>query len=434
MVCNVMKMIVRLGLEQKYKEELEIVRTYFDLALKKQLETYSTLKHGTALWYTNVKPFAKLVLTMSDLEILMSAKGDHSGVMETVRAVSASSQTGLTLCARALQKASKSTLVDIANKVLKPLMPGDWTEAVVSKAKHDFMSEVARAGISTSTLPCPSAQVKYRGCSLDDVPVATPMNLFNTMLEGFLRGEAVAMGLLPSLWGEDSFVVGHASVCKSIEKGLLSQAQVSRKIATDYLIDNSPAGIMSVLDKKGKTILSKDPYFKVEMAFWSRFVGEGGHKHQEEVLKLCVDTIGGTADIATIHRNLLGLQKAGFMRLAVHGLQPVLEGAIEVAASLMNDCVPNFGRIGTTTLGAHIKAGFLATVKYQPTVGETLAGQEALEQILRDLSQKILLPATKKPPYVETLQLRQFMNFLDKLSYDVAAVIARHVWHKKHLL
>ena len=32
MVCNVMRMIVRLGLEQKYKAELEVVRTYFDLA------------------------------------------------------------------------------------------------------------------------------------------------------------------------------------------------------------------------------------------------------------------------------------------------------------------------------------------------------------------------------------------------------------------
>ena len=35
MVCNVMRMIARLGLEQKYKAEFEVVRTYFDLGLKK---------------------------------------------------------------------------------------------------------------------------------------------------------------------------------------------------------------------------------------------------------------------------------------------------------------------------------------------------------------------------------------------------------------
>ena len=50
----------------------------------------------------------------------------------------------------------------------------------------------------------------------------------------------------------------------------LAAACVGREVALEHTLDNSAAGIKSVLEKKGKALLSKNPKMKTDLAVWNQ--------------------------------------------------------------------------------------------------------------------------------------------------------------------
>ena len=136
-------------------------------------------------------------------------------------------------------------------------------------------------------------------------------------------------------------------------------------MANTFCVDQTAVGIRTVIKKKAKVLLNKDPYFKIEIAVWDAFLKEEtGPKLQEAVLLRCSTNIGGKPTLEEVHGNLLKLRNQKFSRVVITGINNLLVESIEVAASVCKDCVPQYTRLGTGSSATRVKEAFVSLMQY----------------------------------------------------------------------
>ena len=146
-------MINRLQLHSAQKTTFDVMATYFDMALKKLLESYGGVKYGATLWYEEVKSYCGCVLDSLDLKVLFDCKGNFDSHADVVERVYLATKTGQLLCASAMRKHQQAEVVAIAEQVSGPLRTAAWDENVMSRAMLEFTNKLTAAGVSQSVLP-----------------------------------------------------------------------------------------------------------------------------------------------------------------------------------------------------------------------------------------------------------------------------------------
>ena len=88
-------------------------------------------------------------------------------------------------------------------------------------------------------------------------------------------------------------------------------------------------------------------------------------KVQSSVFLKCFGQDGSLVAAGDIHSALIKLRGQGFLKLANEGLKQTFGAALDITASLAKKCVPQFGRLGSSTLALKVRQRLLATVHTQ---------------------------------------------------------------------
>ena len=288
MGLQILQMAHRCKIKEQFPESFDIMRDWFDLALEKTLASYGGVRHASTLWWQSVQHFSGDILPNDKFAILFAAD-PNSGFKDcitTVKEVAQSSRTGKALTLRALTKHSQSEIAEIADAKIMSMHNKHITEKLVAETKRAFLAELTARGFSTQKMPSDTCISEYRGVPMSDVFVKSPIDLFNAKYEPWLRGQGVMLEKVIPLWFENALAVSNTVVVSSIEDGLLAGARVGRKLAADFTLEGSSGGIMAVISKKKKFLLSKDPKMKYDLDFWEQQLGEGsGARHQQAVAR-----------------------------------------------------------------------------------------------------------------------------------------------------
>lgn len=275
LVCDVMKMVVRLGLQAKFKPEVDVMRSHFDLALQKTLANYKCNGFSTALWWQDCSGYARLILPEAAVNDVMSCSSNWGTVEDALATVSSSSEVGRMLCSKALRAHTNDKLEQVVEGLMSEMLKKKRVDEVeVARTRDAFMGYLEDCGGEDwFGMTKKEATVKYRGIPVK-LQCATPIDLFSAHLHATLRTQAVALGMLEPLWCEDELVEKGGPVIETLAASLVKPSKVARQVVKDFVSDESGPGLKAALTKKQAFLLQTDRMFKVELQFWFQSIGD----------------------------------------------------------------------------------------------------------------------------------------------------------------
>jgi hypothetical protein len=419
LICDVMKMIVRIGLDTKYPAEVKAMTSHFDIALLKTFVNFKANNLSTQLWWEQGRAFAGLVLPTVAVDEVMACKTGWQNVAAQLQKVVSSSECGRTMFSKALRAHNTDKLEMVVKTVLQKLDGKALTEESVSAARGEFL--VAWKGLGGENFLGTEkklAVVLYRGVPVQ-VHAQSPLDLFSIHMEALIRSEGVALKVLNPLWCEDDLALVKGSKCTSVAESLLKQCKVARAAITDLATDLSGAGLRAILLKKQSLLLQCDRMFKVELAFWLQSLGESASERFHTAILACFPTSNKQVSMSATKKALDTLAGGSLSKLCGTGLQGVLASCAELVDVLISGNPPNFKKLGNSPFAKKLETGCSLYCVWNPGAsssgpgGPSLFGQEALQkmwdQMLKDLG-------TGEPTY--TL-LRPFRTFSWLLKADL---------------
>ena len=188
--------------------------------------------------------------------------------------------------------------------------------------------------------------VAYRGF-LMDVPVNSWIEQYSLSVSGFVKTVGVETGVLDPLFIEnDLLVTGDDHKDRRINDAVIIEARSARSAASkllDGVEDSNGDVIAKTLTSKRVLLLSLDPNFKVEEAFWTSLRGERGLKALQSRILKCLPNDGAPKSLEASIQAMDTLAQTPVFEYCGRGVAGQFDTILGWPQSMKNGRSPNFG-------------------------------------------------------------------------------------------
>lgn len=295
LLTDIMTMIVRLDMQNKFPREFGIIRSHLDSALCKSLGSFKQHGQSARLWWEASKVFASLLLPSEDTQKCIECDSAWTDVSVQLARVVQSSDIGTKMFSSAWRDLQARRLRFAIDQVINKLDGVDLDKAAVLTAREAFKIEVAKLGKNANeTYTRREVLVSYRGQEIP-VVVTSLMDEYTLAEQAFLRSRGVQLGVLPELWCESALVATCEPKPQKMTADLVQESARARQAAMGFLNEGeeiTSEAIKEVLVKRGGVLLQLDRFFKVEVAFFMAFMGEKAATKFEQDILQCLPWVG----------------------------------------------------------------------------------------------------------------------------------------------
>lgn len=392
------KWMVRVGVPAAYPEQVEAIRPHIDQVLLRSWQVYKGKGIATKAWWLLVRGFASMVVDTKRFEDLVwQEKTENNSWLpfeKSLQAVVAESRTGSMIFKGAAKAIEACRVLAIVEGCLKELKKQKSISAdTVKEAKTAFAKKVEELGASPTEVWQRSREVSitYRGISIK-VVVSSHMEHWHMQIMSYLKGTAVASEHLPSLFAEDKLVAEQTATDVAVADGLLEAAMVARSAAQESAVELEQAtgdDVVKVLRSQHAVLLSMDPTWEIELAFFVSLSGENGQKQYHNRILSCLPTAAKGMDLKTSLNRLKALRSSEMSTYCGRGLVNQLNTIIDWVTTASQSRMVKLGSGDTPLLKA---AGQQMANFVRETTGadnkKVVVGAEAAKLMLKRLQEK----------------------------------------------
>jgi hypothetical protein len=266
-------------------------------------------------WWSLHESVAPLVVNIDSFNKCLKFSSDWADVADDVLNVVKTSSLGQAVFGpahAALQSSQVSKLIETSvAELAKGTTP--ISLAVLKESKTQFVRGMQGAGFDPfESFPKKMVGVAYRGF-LMDVPVNSWIEQHSLSVSGFVKTVGVETGVLDPLFIEnDLLVTGDDHKDRRINDAVIIEARSARSAASkllDGVEDSNGDVIAKTLTSKRVLLLSLDPNFKVEEAFWTSLRGERGLKALQSRILKCLPNDGEPKSLEASNQDMYTLAK-----------------------------------------------------------------------------------------------------------------------------
>lgn len=149
LIVDVMRMVVRLKLEQKFKDELVHTRLQFDKACLRTIDMFKKNDQGTTTWWRANRSWASLVLPADEVDKIVKEENDFARVEPELAKV-CETECGRRLFGRALASLDSNRVTKKVLEVVKTLEGTALTMETLDENRKAFMRKMKTAGVDPS--------------------------------------------------------------------------------------------------------------------------------------------------------------------------------------------------------------------------------------------------------------------------------------------
>ena len=389
---NVLQYCHRVRVPKLFKTEWGLMVKHFVDVACKSLQHHKNAKMTLDLWFESKVDFLSDLVSVPDFRKLVYHKGEWCDVETELHRFVQASELGrkaFGLAWRELQRNKVQTHID---HFLKQLASADITQKSVQKQRQAFVEKLKEAGRDAKELTQQrNTEVEYRGCKC--VMVCTSyLDEYMKHEWAMVEGMAVELGLLPSLWCEDSLVkTNNAKPTVTIEEAVLASAALARRGAAEALpgLATSDA-IMATLTSKHAVLCGLHKGWVVQRSFWESVIGSNSEERLLNEVLECLPSDARQITRAESVGKLEELSRSKLLQFCGLGLQAVFTTAKNFVTDLRNELIPKFDGKHDSRFMKRVmeKAGLWCTcakaaAAYQPA--ETLKGADAAKHVYDNL-------------------------------------------------
>jgi hypothetical protein len=345
LLMEIVKYVARCRMDDKFRKETDLARPHFDLGFSQVFVNMKKERLSTRTFWDLYRESARLVLPVADVEVLLNAKGEWSDVSEHLDRVVAASPLGRKLFGFAYD----SILAEKVAKVIQGHL------AALDRHKVDGPAvEASTVAIKTgiaaihnvSMLPERRViSLGYRGVQLK-VEVSTVHDEVKYRLMAYLKGRAVQGDQLVPLFCENVLVGTVVANPHEFDKLLVKEAEVARKVANDMVqgdVQSCGNFLREMLLQKQVLLMSMDPTFNIEIAFFIAMSGTGGEQRLEQEVLLCLPSLANPFTVTTSVQKLTSLADGQLYRFTSRSAQGAFGVVRELMAAMEAGRSPNVG-------------------------------------------------------------------------------------------
>lgn len=345
-ILDVMRWCQRNNIDSGYREEFLICKRHFDEALTKSFLFAKKNDIGIDSWWCITGDLAAMILVREDFEKCINCESQWVDVAVELHRVVGSSALGSTLFGPALRALKHNRAQVQIDELLKRFVEEPAvTSKVMKEYKSKFALEMKKIDQDVfQTFPRKLVEVKYRGITCE-VSVNTLMEQCSLCLMACVKGMAVRAEALSPLFVENQLVSDSAAKGTTVAPEVLKEAVAARQ-ACLKLLDGADEvtgeAIMRAMTSRRIALISLDPTFKIEEAFWAHLNGDGGVALVQSRILACLpdDKVEKTPEQSAQELDNLG--KTGvfaFSGLGVVGQMKIVE---EWVGNMKNGRGPGF--------------------------------------------------------------------------------------------
>lgn len=333
LVCDFMKMVMRLELDKVYVVEVDVMRGHCDRALQKHLAHYKAHDIRSATqWWQSVSTYAGLVLPTQAVQNILENANYWKSVGGDLALVMTSSGVGKMLFQHAKDAQQRADLEAVMEELIGELLSGDVTQESVARVLEMFRQTLASMGIDACDEPCNAATVMYRGVEVH-LQCRSHMEVFNAHIEATIRTEGVNLNLVDAMPWENDLVKSKKPRVKHVETFLLLPTICGRKAAAEFMYQSMGCGFRKALENNQKSVCETDEYFKIEVGFWRAFLGKNAIvRAREAILSSYVDSRGQPHNVKQSRENLMVWRHHRLFQLCGVNAQDLLNFCIQFGA------------------------------------------------------------------------------------------------------
>lgn len=413
-VMAVMRYIRRVGVIDKFPQEVKHMRKHFDMALQKSFLEYKKMELSALDWWNKHKTCATLVVPDEATEKCYACKTHWADVEEELRLVVESGDLGHLMFGRALQSIAAKKVDSLLEDSVQKLAKTKITPESMAAARQEIIGETKKLGfdaIDVHQTP-KNITVKYRGVALK-MSCASILDEWSTAVWALIKTVAVETKALDPLFCEDQLVseAGPHYAGAEVDPALLADASGARKAATQAIAsykDVTAETLKQMFSKRGSFLCSIDRTFKLEQVFFEGVSGPKGEERYKMELLACLPSSGGEKTYA---KSLAALSKLGDSMLAawVGSCAKALHQMVATHVKGMQaGRPPKFDDAANASFVGLVKerlAFFLVTTTGSGDPPKTLVGKEAALALYRALE-------TKQATSMDTVQLMDLQQVL----------------------
>ena len=265
------------------------------------------------------------------------------------------------------------------------------TVELFARNRTDYMEAMKKKGVDAKTrFEKPrEVDVKYRGAPAI-VLCYSHEDIYKMKRESWLRGWAVVMGHLPTMWCENELVdVQLAKDKREVDEALLREAGPFRETLAEHLSpeEASAGNIAETLKKQGPYLLTIDPKARVELSFWMCNIGESCRARVQSKMLDCMGTVQTPMPLTVSCDKLELLSKSRLLVFSGAGLQSLMHSVLTFVLNLKDGIPPKLERAGDSPFIESVKgrlASYFSVLVPQAAssgAATTLYGEEAAKAL-----------------------------------------------------
>ena len=346
---------------------------------------------------------------------IVGCRTEWRDVKEELKAATDSSELGRRMLGFAWEKVQIEDATDKIQQIIVDLvkMPLSVESMAVAKNALQKGLQDVDAGLGRRT-----ANITYRG-----VAIATTVQSLHEeaqlRLAAAVKGLAVDVGALDGLFCENELVPmprpKWAGI--TIAPAVVKEAKIARSTANGFLSTSEQTGdaIQEALQRKQPLLLGMDPYFGLEVSFFSCMLGDAGSARLQQEILRCFPSDVVKVTVVACAMNLTASAATPLMRFVTKSAQGIYKAVRECVSSLELGRRPSFDSEATNAAFMTAVVGRLAYFIVEEVVGagassaKTVYGAEALKVKFEALSASI---GAKKAYSLHDVEVFQMLGWL----------------------
>lgn len=271
----VMKMLVRIGLDKKFPEEVGCMASQWDAACVKSLASFKAQQRSGTCWWEASSSWACLVLPMVATTKALIEKDSLESVSDEINSVVEGSEVGQRLLARAQKQLQLERLSTRIKEHVARFDNEAITQELLDARQAEFISAVKALGYEPMQRHVPKdMDFLYRGERIS-IAVNSPLEQYQVAVQCMVRGRATELGVLPALFCENALVAQVSARPPAVDEKCVQTSKLARSLVADQLdaSDASKDAIMNVLKEKRSFLTTTDRFWKIEHSFWACLAG-----------------------------------------------------------------------------------------------------------------------------------------------------------------
>lgn len=381
LVLEFLRYAIRTNAATNLKDEMQLMRGHFDVALCKSLTHMKSQGQTCGVWWDSVSDIAGFVVDAVDVKAIFECKTSWVDVREQLLRVVAGSQIGQKMFAiahRQLQENLSSTMVQEAVDTMKSK---NLDKKAVDSALAKLQERSKTIGVDLAeTFLRREVVFSYRGVQLKSF-VHSLMDEWNLRKEALIREMAVKLprGGLAPLWCESELAPPAPATTVKVSADLYSDSARMRKAAHDFLpnlVDQTATNIEHVLKKRSSVLTHLDRYSSIESLFFMAHIGSGAEVRLHQSILKCLPTTPDDRSVASCLQEMNNLGDGKLVAFCGAGLQATFTTCRNFLSYLHEGRSPPWQQAPQEPFWNKVQSAFANFLKFSPSAS---AGSASVE-------------------------------------------------------